>query len=111
MEEVLPEAAFRNFSLQAAVGGGDESGLGVMRLVSADALEFMFFEHTEHFCLNSAGDFTDFVEKDGSGSGGFDFSDAKGVGSGEGPWFMAKQFALDQLGGHGRTIQGDEGLA
>ena len=81
----------------------------VDRLVAAQRHEGFLLNHLQQLGLQGQRDFPDFIQEDGAVPGGFEFSLALGVGAGERPLFVAEQFALQQLLGQGRAIDGDEG--
>jgi hypothetical protein len=50
----------------------------------------------------------DLVQEQGAVVGLLELAEVAGSGAGEAAFFVAEQFAFDQLGGHGGAVQGDE---
>src|SRR2546430_13480023 len=78
--------------------------------VSTDALDFPLLEYTEQFRVHGHGHVANFVEEKRAGFGLFEFAEVARSRAGEGAFFVAEQFGLDQFRGDGRTIERDEGM-
>src|ERR1035441_2640529 len=52
-----------------------------------------------------------FRSEQGAVAGLLELAEVAGSGAGEAAFFVAEQFAFDQLGGHGGAVQGDERAA
>src|SRR5438105_7405738 len=78
--------------------------------VSTDALDFPLLEYTEQFRLHGHGHVANFVEEKRAGFGLFEFAEVARSRAGEGTFFVAEKFGLDQFRGDGRTIERDEGM-
>ena len=74
---------------------------------TTDANDDLFFEHAQKFGRASRAHVTDFVQKQCATAGKFKLSLSSLVGVGEGAFFVAKQFAFDQIGGQSSTIDLD----
>src|SRR6266404_5230597 len=77
-------------------------------LVTADALDFAFFQYAEQLCLHRHGHVADFIEKQRAAFSLFEFAYALDGRAGERSLFVAKEFRFDQFRGNSRAIQRDE---
>ena len=108
--EIFAKSAIGDGVLEVRIGGGDDAGVAGEFFAGADGLEAFILEEAEEFDLDLGGEFADFVEEEGAIGGGFDEAFALGGGAGEGPFFVAEEFAFEEIFGDGVTIDGDEGL-
>lgn len=78
---------------------------------STHALELPLLEHAEELGLGGERHVADLVEQERAAVGLFEQARLAALaGAGEGAVHVAEQDRLDQLGGHGRTVDGDERL-
>lgn len=108
--EVFPEASGTHFGEEIAVGGGDDADVDAEGFFAADGFEFAFLQDAQKFDLHGGADFSNFIEEEGAGVGGFEASFAVAVGAGEGAFDMAEELAFEQGFGEGAAIDFDEGL-
>ncbi len=94
---------------RSASGGGDDAGVDINGLASADAFDAFFLEETEELDLERERNFADFVQEEGAAAGAFKAAFALGMGAGEGAFFVAEQFAFEEGFRNGAAIDGDEG--
>ena len=97
VEEVVAEFALAHQFLEVLVGGGDEADVGLDGLVAADALEDAGIEHAQDFDLGVGVDLADLVEEERAAVGLLEAADAALDGAGERAFFVAEEFALEQL--------------
>ncbi|MEY2726038.1 MAG: hypothetical protein RLZZ458_1905 [Planctomycetota bacterium] len=97
--EVRAEAALFDERLQLEVTGSDDSGFDFESAVGADGFEFALFDNAEEFDLLVGGEDIDFVEEDGTVSGGEEFAVLICMGTGEGTFDVAEEFAFDEFTG------------
>ena len=76
-------------------------------LVAADAGEGAVFEEAEQFGLEGAAHVADFVQEDGAAVGFFDAAEFLADGAGEGAFFVAEEFAFQEVLGDGGAIDAD----
>ena len=107
--EVLPEAPAPHRFGQIGIGGRDEPHLHPLQ-AAPDGLDFPGLQHPQQFGLQGRAQGADFVQEQGALVGLLEFSDPLAVGPGEGPFFMAEQFAFQQIFRNGRAVDGHEGL-
>ena len=96
---------------EAAVGGGENADIDFDGAVAADAFEFAFLEEAEQLGLDLRGNLADFVEEDGAAVGQFETAFALVERAGEGAFFVAEEFAFDEVFGDGGAVDLDEGSA
>ena len=92
--KVFPEAAGGDFLFQIAIGGGDDAHIGKARAVFPDAFVAFFLQGPEQLALQIEGDFTDFIQKQGSALGGFKAAGAILDCAGESAFGVAEKFTL-----------------
>ena len=80
------------------------------RLRSADADHDFFFQHAQQLGLAAEAQVADLVQKQRAAGGQLELALAALVGVGEGPFFVAEQFAFEQRLGDRRAVDGDERL-
>ena len=90
-----------------AVGGGDEADVHFEFLVAADAGEGAVFQEAEEFGLEGAAHVADFIQEDGAAVGLLDAAEFLADGAGEGAFFMAEEFAFEEVFGDGGAIDAD----
>ncbi len=107
-EEVLAEFLALDAFFEMAVGGGDDADIHLDGAVAADAFEFALLQHAQQLGLDLRGNFADFVEQDGAVVGEFKAAFAFGDRAGERAFFVAEEFAFDEVFGNGGAIELDE---
>ena len=90
--------------MQVPVAGDHNAGRAEFGLVAAHGFEFAGFDDAQQIGLLFQGEGVDFVEQNGSIARRREFADFGTVGSGEGPFDVAKEFTFDEVGG--RAPQG-----
>src|SRR5262249_35459036 len=80
-----------------AVGGLDDSNVDPNELGAAHPLKLPLLQESQQLSLQLFGNIADFVEKDRSAIADFDLSSLELTGTGKSPFFVAQQFALQQL--------------
>src|SRR5579872_7088097 len=78
---------------------------------AAQPLEFALLQDAQKLWLKARRDVADLVQKKRSMVGRLEASQPLGHGAGEGPFFVAEEFALQQAFGYRRTIQANERAA
>ena len=110
MEEVAAKFVFLDEVFEIAVRGHDDADVDFDGFVAADALDFAFFEDAQEFGLHGDGHIANFVEEERAAFGLFEFAEVAAGRAGEGTFFVAEEFGLDEFGGDGGAIQGDESI-
>ena len=77
-------------------------------MVAADALEFAVLQDAQNFGLRGQRHVADFIEENGAVVALLEFADAAFDGAGEGAFFVAEQFAFEQVFGDGGAVDGEE---
>ena len=104
--EVFAETAVFHRFEQVDVGGGHDPDVGFLHRAAADFEKFAGLEHAEQAGLGGEGKFGDFIEEYGASVGLFEITFAGRDGSGEGPFFVAEEFAVDGAFGDGAAVHG-----
>ena len=109
--EVLSEAARADHFLQGLIGGGDDAHVNGDIFLAAQLFDLSLLEYAQQLGLHGHGHIADFVQKEGSALGQLEFAHtAAPLGPGEGPFLIAKEFALNEGLWDGGAVDGDEGL-
>lgn len=108
-EQVIPETPLADGLLEVAVRGGHEAYIGLDVSATADAPEGASVEDTEELGLERHGQIADLVEKEDSSIGQLEEPLLSCLGTRVGPFLVAEQLGLHQLGRHSAAIQLDEG--
>src|SRR5467141_3395922 len=74
--KVFTKAARRDFLLQVTIGRSDDPHIGEPRPVLTHALVTLLLQDAEQFALQFQGDFSDFIEENGSAFGRLETSGA-----------------------------------
>ena len=82
---------------EISIGCCNDAYIGLNRLVTANSLVLVFLQDSQHFGLGGHWNFADFIQQKATSLSPFKASDALTMGSGEGTFFMAKQFAFDEV--------------
>ena len=72
-------------------------------------MKLAFLQNAQQLGLRAGVQVADFVEEDGAAVGELELAAARGHGAGEGAFFMAEEFALEELGRDGRAVHFDKG--
>ncbi len=107
--EVFAKRSVFERGAQVAIGGSDQPHVDLDGARAAQALEFALLQHAEKFDLDGGRHVSDFIEKESAFVGEFEFARLAGGGSGEGPFFVAEEFALQKILGDRRAVDFDEG--
>jgi len=75
----------------------------------SDAIEGAFLSTRRSLGLDGHVNFGNFVEQEGGLVGEFKAAFAELLRAGEGAFFVAKEFGLQEIGGQGRAVQRDHG--
>ena len=110
VKQILAELARGDGGFQRLVRGGDDAHVHLERLVAADALERAGLQHAQNFRLRGGRHVADFVEENRAFVALLEFADALVGRAGERAFFVAEQFAFEQLFGNGGAIDGEERL-
>ena len=98
--EIAAEFPVDNHLLEIAVGGGDQSNVGLNQLVAPQTFELLLLEDAQQFGLQFQRHIAHFIEEQGAFVRQFEAADTLGAGPGERAAFVAEQIALQQPGGH-----------
>ena len=75
---------------------------------AAEPLELALLQNAQKFYLRGGGDVSDFVEEQRALVGQLEFAGLTGGGAGEGAFFVAEEFALEQGFGNRGAVDLDE---
>ena len=106
--QVGAERSLPDHFLEVAMRGDDHARIHRDGLVSADALNFSLFQHAQQFGLHRERHVANFIQKKRAARGLLEFSDVARGRAGERTFFVAEEFRLDQLSGHGGAIERHE---
>ena len=106
--QILPEFAVLHHGFQVSVGRGNDACRGMQGLRSADSFIGAFLKHAQQFGLQVQGQFTQFVQKQGTFCGKFKLAGLAPVGPGEAAFLMAKKFTFKKIFHDGGTVDGQE---
>ncbi len=109
VEKVAAEVAAHDGFFEVAMRGGDDAHVALARDVAADALIDALLQDAQQLHLHRQTHVADLVEEQRAALGDFESSLAGGDGAGEGALLVTEQFALEELGGNGAAVDGDEG--
>ena len=109
-KKVLSEIAALNLCIEVQVSGGNYPYIHLYPAAAADTQEFAFLEETKEFFLNRNREFTDFVQKDSPAVGIFDLTGLSFICACEGPFFVAEEFAFEELLRNGRAVDRNKRL-
>ena len=107
-EQVLAEAARRDFFGEVRVGRRDDPDVDVARAGRADALEIAGLEHAQQLRLQVQRDVGDLVEKQRTAVGELETADAVRLGVGEGALDVAEQLAFEDPFRQAAGVHGHE---
>ena len=102
--EIAAEFPVDNHLLEIAVGGGDQSNVGLNQLVAPQTFELLLLEDAQQFGLQFQRHIAHFIEEQGAFVRQFEAADTLGAGPGKRAAFVAEQIALQQPGGHRRAV-------
>ena len=106
--EVFAEGAGHQQFLEIAVGGGDDPHIDRHGLGAADRAHLVFLQHAQQLDLQAHRHVADLIEQQGAAFGRLEQAYVVAGGAGEGAFFMAEQFGLEQVFGHRTAVDGDE---
>ena len=109
IEQVAAEVAAHDGFFEVAVRGGDDAHVALARDVAADALVDALLQDAQQLHLHRQAHVADLVEEQRAALGDLETALAGGDGAGERALLVAEQFGLEELGGNGAAIDGDEG--
>ena len=110
VEEVFAEAAVAHCLAQIDVGGGDDAHVHLDLLDAAEVHEAPVLQHAQNLGLRVHAHGGDLIQEERAAVGHFEEALLGGDGRGEGALDVAEERGLQQLGGHGAGVDGDEGL-
>src|SRR2546430_8081611 len=96
---------------EVAIGGGDESHVGVDDLLAADARELAVLEHVQQLGLQPQRHLADLVEEERALVGRLELAGLLAIGAGERALLVAEQLGLEQLARQGGAVHLQELLA
>jgi len=108
--EVLAEQAGLDLRLEVAVGRAHDAHLDRNLFAPADALDHALLQEAQQLCLQRHGQVADLVQKQGAAMGGLDLARCLLDRAGEGAFFVAEQFTLEQGVRDGGAVDRDEAL-
>ena len=109
-EEVLTKLLALDTLCQIPIGGGNDPNIHADGACATHSFKFSFLKHPQELGLNHRRDFTDLIQEYRPTMSQLKPSLTARYRSGKSSLFMTKEFALDQVVGNRRTINGDERL-
>ena len=109
--QVGTELSAGHHGVQIAVRGRDDPGVGLDRLISADALELLLLDRAQDLALHQQRHVAHLVQKEGAAVAFLELADALAHGPGKSPFFVAEEFAFQERFGNCRTVDGQELLS
>src|SRR5690242_10459092 len=109
MKEVATEGILLDEIFQIAMSGDEDAVIHLSGIIASDALDLSLFEGAKQLGLHGKRHIADVVEEEGAAIGLLEFADMTGAGSGERAFLVAEEFGLDEFGGNGGAVEGDEG--
>ena len=106
--KVLAKQAAGDVADQITIGGRHHSHVDWLFFVTADGHHRAFLQHSQELGLHGRLQFADLVEEDCAAVGSAKTSEGGVVGTGEGPFQMAKHVAFEQGSRNGRAVDRDE---
>ena len=106
--EIFPEFAVRDHAGEVLVGGRNHPDIHLDSGVAAHALNGALAEGAQQLDLDGGVDLPQFIKEERASVGLFKAADAAFHGTREGAFFVAKQFAFQQLGTERGTVNDDE---
>src|SRR6266851_390578 len=110
VEQIAPERILLHKVFEVAMRSDHDAHIYLDGLVAADALDLAFFQYAQQLCLHGYGHVADFVQKERSTVGLFEFAEMLGRSTCKCTLFVAKELRLNQFRWHRRAIQGDKGM-
>src|SRR5580704_13912657 len=110
MEKILAEAPFTHGCFQILIGCGDDPHIHCDLAMAAQTVIRSSVQHAQQLYLNMRWKLADFIQKERSLVSQFEKPRLRGIGAAEGPFFVAKQFALDQVLRQSRAVDVDPGF-
>src|SRR6185503_2852453 len=108
VEEVFAEPSFGSRAFEIAIGGRDETNIGLQRRRAADSLVPALLEHAQELRLRRRGELAYLVEKQRAACRKLEPTTLQLVRTGEGTALVAEQLGLDQGFRQRRTVERDE---
>src|SRR5262249_13229641 len=110
-EQVLTKQPLLDEHPEVFVGRGDDANVGLDRRAAANGGVFALLQHAQESGLRLHRHVADFVEEERTAVRLLKASCAAGIGTGESPLFVAKQFRLDEVTRDRRHVDSYEGTA
>ena len=107
--EVLPEASGLHFLIEIEIGGRDHPHVYLHRGMAAHRQHLFFLQKTQQLHLQPRGNLGNLVQENRAAVGHFNQAFFIGIGPGKGAFFIAVEFAFDQLFRDGGAVDGNEG--
>src|SRR5438552_15778575 len=108
--QVFAKAAVPDGRRQIAVRRGNESNVGALRAVAAQALVLALLQHAQQLGLHDERQLADLVEEERATARGLDAPRTGPIGPGERAALMAEELALQQLALEHSAVDGEDGL-
>src|SRR5208283_1316405 len=105
--EILPEPSLFDHLFQVVIGGGDQPEINLLCRATPNPLHDVLLQNTQELALQTLVEGSDFVEEQRTAIGGLDESRLCRFSPGEGTFFVAEQFRLDESFGQGGAVQAD----
>src|ERR1039457_4166213 len=106
--QIRAERAGADCLLQIAVGGGNHANVDLGLLGAAHALELAALQNSQELRLHFQGKISNFVQEDCRAGGKLESALLAGHRTGEGALLVAEQFGLDDAGGQGGAVHGNQ---
>ena len=106
--EVFAETASPHSCHQVDIGGGHDADIYFQCSGGTHGDDLAVLEHTQQLHLHRQGQLANLVEENGAAVGLLEIAFAVLFGTGESPFHMAEQLALDGAFGYGAAVHGNQ---
>ena len=107
-KQILAEEALADLAAQILMGRGDDADIGLDGRAAANRDIFALLQYAQKPCLRLHRHVADLIEEEGASLGLLEAPGEPLIGAGECPLFVAEQFALDEIAGNCRHVDGNE---
>src|ERR1700688_3489988 len=107
-KQILAEEALADQPAQILIGRGDDADVCLDGAAAANRGIFALLQHPQKPGLRLHRHVADLIEEEGASLGLLEAPGGTLIGARERPFFVAEQFALDEIAGNCRHVDGDE---
>ena len=108
VEEIFAQRPLLYGAADSLVGGGNDADIDRYTAVAPEALDHIFLQDPQQFCLQGRAQLSHLVQKNGPTIRHRKFAHPLAVGPSKRAFGMAKQFAFEEVGRNGRAVNRHE---